>query len=121
MKLSTRTTLYYLLVSIPLFFFGSWLLYRGIESSLQDEVDEELLNNRNILVSYIDTLPSNIDVLNLRSPFVRIAKSGVYKAGNVFSDTMIYQPAEKEFVPYRMLTTYLRKDGQNYQVTSLYA
>lgn len=120
MKLSTKTSLFYLLFSIPLFFFGSWLLFNGIKNSLQNEVDEELQNNKNILASYIDTLPANINIVDLKSPFIKIVRSDIYNAGSTFSDTMIYQAAEKEMVPYRLLTTYIKRDRQYYKVTSLY-
>jgi signal transduction histidine kinase len=117
MKLLTKTTLYYLSFTLPLLLLSGFFLYNRIEASLKDEVDEELSNVKGIWIANLSALPAAKNMLSQNSPFIKIEISNTDSVADVYSDTLIYLPVEKENVPCRNLTTWLKKDKQLYKIS----
>ena len=117
MKLLTKTTLYYLLFTVPLLLLSGWFLFHNIEKSLQEEIDEELQNSKALWLLHVDKMPVDADLTLLNNPFIEIERSAFYADTSVLTDTVLYQPIEKELVPFRNLTTYLKRNGQSYKIS----
>jgi signal transduction histidine kinase len=117
MRLLTRTTIYYLLFSLPLLLLSGLFLYYSIEKALQHEVDEELENSKVIWIQHLNNLPANKDVLELNNPYVQIEKTNIASADNFYSDTLVYEPLEKGKDPYRSLTVFIDHNNQHYKLS----
>jgi two-component system OmpR family sensor kinase len=117
MKLLTRTTIYYLLFSLPLLMLSGWFLYVNIERALKHEVDEELQNSKELWLQHLKSLPLDEDILQLNNPYVQIEKTEVVTENNYFSDTLVYEPLEKELAPYRNLTVFIERNNQLYKLS----
>ena len=117
MKLLTRTTIYYLLFSIPLLLLSGYVLYHNIERSLRHEIDEELQYSKELWVHHLNSLPADKNILELNNPFIQIEKTTIIFDKYFLSDTLLYEPLEKELVPYRSLTVFIRRNDQPYKLS----
>ncbi|UOQ98339.1 HAMP domain-containing histidine kinase [Hymenobacter sp. 5317J-9] len=99
MKLLTRTNRYYLGLSATLFVLGTGLLYEGLQHALAHEVDEQLQQQRTYLTARIQrtgalptiALPQELTIDGpTRSESLR--------------DTVIFDPVEREPVPFRVIS-----------------
>ena len=117
MKLLTRTTIYYLLFSLPLLMLCGWFLYYNIERALQHEVDEELQNSKVLWVQHLNNLAADRDILELNNPYVQIEKTSITSGSNFYSDTLVYEPLEKGKDPYRNLTVFIERNNQRYKLS----
>ena len=117
MKLLTKTTLYYLAFTLPLLLLSGWFLYTRIEKSLKEEIDEELQNSKELWIAHLKTMPAGSNILLLNNPFIQVEKANSYSHQDLFADTLIYQPVEKENVPYRNLSSWFKKDNEQYKVS----
>lgn len=117
MKLLTKTTLYYLAFTLPLLLLSGWFLYTRIEKSLKEEIDEELQNSKELWIAHLKTMPAGSNILLLNNPFIQVEKVNSNDDQDLFADTLIYQPVEKENVPYRNLSSWFKKDNEQYKVS----
>lgn len=117
MKLLTKTTLYYLAFTLPLLLLSGWFLYTRIEKSLKEEIDEELQNSKELWIAHLKTMPAGSNILLLNNPFIQVEKVNSNYDQDLFADTLIYQPVEKENVPYRNLSSWFKKDNEQYKVS----
>ncbi len=117
MKLLTRTTFYYLLLSLPLLLLSGWLLYFKIEKSLRHEIDEELQYSKELWVHHLKGLPADKNILELNNPFIQIEKTTTVSNRFFLSDTLLYESLEKELVPYRSLTVFIKLNNQRYKLS----
>ena len=117
MKLLTRTTIYYLLFSLPLLLLSGWLLYFNIEKSLRHEIDEELQYSKELWLHHLNNLPADKNILELNNPFIQIEKTTTLSNNLILTDTLLYEPLEKELVPYRSLTVFIERNNQPYKLS----
>ena len=117
MKLLTRTTIYYLLFSLPLLLLSGWLLYFNIEKSLRNEIDEELQYSKELWLHHLNNLPPDKNILELNNPFIQIEKTTAVSNNLFLTDTLLYEPLEKELVPYRSLTVFIERNNQPYKLS----
>ena len=117
MKLLTRTTIYYLLFSLPLLLLSGWLLYFNIEKSLRHEIDEELQYSKELWLHHLNNLPADKNILELNNPFIQIEKTNAFSNSLFLTDTLLYEPLEKELVPYRSLTVFIERNNQPYKLS----
>ncbi len=114
MKLTSKTLIYYLLVSIPLLLLAglySYFLIQGeLREGIEDTLAKESFNAEQVIVSFKE--PKNVyldyDSLSYIKPTAK------HKAGYLFTDTTIYNTYEKEFESYRVLNTYYTAHDQTY-------
>lgn len=117
MKLLTRTTIFYLLLTVPLLVLSGWLLYYNIQKSLLHEIDEELQYSKELWLHHLSSLPADKDILELNNPFIQIEKTNTISKNIFLADTLLYEPLEKELVPYRSLTVFLEHNKQQYKLS----
>ena len=99
MKLLSATNRYYVLLSIGLFAVGSVALYAGVDHAVRNEVEEQLLTQRQELEAWLGSgrpLPAAI--------FGRQYSASTRPRPLGYSDTLLLDPNEHEMVPHRQLT-----------------
>lgn len=112
MKLLAATNRYYLLLTIVLFTVGSVLLYYGVRWTLQSEVEERLLQQRDYLRAQVQRtgrLPG--------TPFEGRMALSSWPQPEGLRDTLLLEPLENELEPYRQLTFRLPLNGQTQWVS----
>ena len=117
MKLLTKTTLYYLFFTLPLLLVSGWFLYTRIEKSLKEEIDEELQNSKELWIEHLKIIPVDSNIVLLNNPFIQVEKTADYSDKDVFTDTLMYQPVEKEKVPYRNLSSWIKRNNEYNKVS----
>ncbi len=120
MKLLTKTTLYFVTVSLLVFFAGGAGLYKIMQNLVEHEVDADLYNRIHYLYDNIRQLNSLQNVAFIATEPIDIQK--VNKPGpSTFrlKDTVLYNRNIKAYMPYRQLSTTV-KSGDNYYRIRIY-
>ncbi len=119
MKLISKTSLYYLLISLPLLVVAGFFSYYIIKSELRDGTDEALLKEKLNAEKVIEkqsistTVFLSSDSLSFIKPFAgKHLKTGYF-------DTIIFDNYEQEELNYRLLRTYKTNQQTVYQITLL--
>ncbi|HQW84930.1 MAG TPA: HAMP domain-containing sensor histidine kinase [Ferruginibacter sp.] len=96
-----------LLVAIPVFYFV-------IQGIVRDDVDEDLMNTKEILRPKIaDALQNNtISQLNFLDHDVMVSASTSLKEVDTLTTSEIFDTVAKELVPYRVLTSHFTVNGK---------
>jgi signal transduction histidine kinase len=120
MKLLTKTSLYYLLLSIPMLILSGFICYYVITKEVKESNKESLLNEKNIIEKYLidnDTIALRFIVKSKEVQINKIAESS-YKDGIkiFFSDTLILDRTENEMAPNRMISSIVSVNNNNYQL-----
>lgn len=120
MRVLTKTSLYYVLVSLLVFAVGGTLFYLSMREEIYDEVDDQLFTDKENIISYVrqhNRLP------NVTSG---ISEAILVKEGHPeslvmeqLSDTLIYSSYDEEEIPFRQLTFSVQQQGKIYQYTVL--
>ncbi len=117
MKLLTKTTLYFVTVSLLVFFAGGAGLYKIMQNLVEHEVNADLYNRIHYLydnirqlntlenVAFIATEPIDIQKLNKPAPSTFRLK-----------DTVLYNRNVKGYMPYRQLSTTVKSGGNYYRI-----
>lgn len=115
MKLLHKTSLYYLLFSIPALIIAGVASFFIISKEAKESNDEFLVKRKSQIVDYInacDTMALNI-IRSSGEAGIDIVEHQL-KEQNIFSDTLILDVKEQEFDPYRLLTSYVKADNNQY-------
>ncbi|MFT2010553.1 HAMP domain-containing sensor histidine kinase [Pontibacter sp. 13R65] len=120
MRVLTKTSLYYLLVSVVVFLVGSVVFYKQLQFEIYDEVDDQLFTDKENILQYIrehNRLPnvtSGISeaILVREAPSTDLILEGL-------SDTLIYSTYDEENIPFRRLTFTAYQHGKPYEYTIL--
>ena len=120
MKLLAKTSLYYLILIIPILILSGFICYYFITIEVKDSNNELLKNRELVIEQYLKN--NNSVALNL------ITKSGeaqiheISKSINkntqktLFSDTLILDKAEKELAVNRMISSIVTLENHSYQI-----
>ena len=92
-------------------------MYFNIERSLRKEIDEELQFSKVLWLRHLNNLPADKDILQLNNPFIQIDKTDTFISKAHFSDTLLIEPSEKEAVPHRNLTVFIKRNNQPYKLS----
>lgn len=117
MKLLTKTSLYYLLFSIPVLLLAGRVSYFIIISELRVSNDELLQNRLAQVERYLqanDSVSVGIIVNSGEAKITLVSNSA--SASNVFSDTSLYDTKENEFAPFRLLNAVVKTKTKIYSV-----
>ncbi|MBF8963854.1 HAMP domain-containing histidine kinase [Pontibacter sp. FD36] len=120
MRILTKTSLYYLLVSVIVFLLGGTSFYKILQTEIYDEVDDQLFTDKENIIEYIrrhNELPSVTSGIS-EAIIVRetSANAGALEA---LSDTLIFSTYDEEYVPFRKLTFTTYQDGKPFEYTIL--
>ncbi|MCB0585291.1 MAG: hypothetical protein KDD06_08205, partial [Phaeodactylibacter sp.] len=116
MKLLQATGRYYLLFSLLLFVFGSWILYLALSYFIDIETDERLQDAKPALEFQLTEMDSLPPVLVISDDVIEISPLDELKEYKYFSDTSIWDPLEKEFEPYRKFIFHTEIEGKPYKI-----
>lgn len=115
MKLLEKNNRNFFRFTTLLLLFGGILFYLAVNWIIRHEIDEKLLANRE---RAIGSLRSGQPAPQF-APIVEVQLlPGKPKPSDAFSDTMIFDPIEKEDEPYRQLATQLEINGQPYRIVN---
>jgi len=120
MKLLTKTSRYYILFSVIIFIGGGIFFYHLLQKIFYNQIDETLLEERSIIVEFInhaDSVPDfrtvfghNIEVTILNTPQRKVER---------IHDTTMYSREEGDFQSYRHLfteNTSIKKQGYTIEI-----
>lgn len=120
MKLLAKTSLYYLIFSIPILIFSGFICYYVITTEVKDSNNELLLNRKFQVEHYLKNNDSIALLLITKSKEAQIDKiaHSNFKNGTktIFSDTLILDKEENELAANRMITSIVKVRNTNYQI-----
>lgn len=113
MKLLKKTSNAYLLISAMAFLIAGVIIYLTLSYTLDSQINERLGDSQ---IEIIKKLEKRESILN-DPPFREIEEVNVIPVRSKFSsDTMIFDPDEKEAIPYRQAVTYNSVNGKIYHI-----
>ena len=120
MKLLAKTSLYYLIFSIPILILSGFISFHVITSEVKESNDELLLNRKVQVEQYLKNSDS-ISLLLLtkgKEAQINTVRYSNFKNGTEiqFSDTLIFDKAENELADNRMITSIIKKGNSFYQI-----
>lgn len=118
MKLLTKTTVYFLLIMLPVFTAGAFFFYTKFNKEIKHETDEELINDKLQWMRYLDTASVNNPVFSIHTPEFNLQpteKAAQHK--HKLKGINIYQEPENSYAPFRQLSQVITLHNQNYELT----
>lgn len=112
MKLLTKTSLVYIIITLLVFGGGTVFFYQSLKSIIKEEADENLTLKKEQLINYISTekkLPENSPFSDVTT-FTEIPKA----MPDIIHDTLLYNKTENETLPYRELVFSVMHEGKIY-------
>ena len=120
MKLIAKTSLFYLLSSIPILILSGFVCYYIVTKEVKDGNNELLLNRSALIEQYLkenDTIALHLITKSEEAQIKTISKFNPKSiAKYVFADTLILDKKEDELAPNRMLTSNVSFRNTNYQI-----
>ncbi|HPQ08399.1 MAG TPA: HAMP domain-containing sensor histidine kinase [Bacteroidia bacterium] len=116
MKLIHKTLIYYTLAILPVLILTYVLSYYFFNAELKESIDERLLIEKSKIESAtnFNEIVSKKYLNNDELSFILPTESNTPKL--YFSDTLIFNENEKEYLPYRYLNAIIQKDNHFYQL-----
>lgn len=102
MKLLAKTNIYYILFSILAFMIGGVIFYSIISADIFDEIDENLLNKKELIEAQLKKKDSLPDFNNAFDSHINVVPAEK-ELSPQFIDTSFFSNEEKEDVEYRTL------------------
>ena len=120
MKLLAKTSLYYLLLSIPILILSGFVCYYIVTKEVKDGNNELLLNRLVLVEHYLKENDSTALQLITKSGEAQIKTISKLNlkavAKYVFADTLILDKKEDELAPNRMITSNVSYRNNKYQI-----
>ncbi|MER2998194.1 sensor histidine kinase [Pontibacter populi] len=120
MRILTKTSLYYLLVSFVVFLMGGIAYYNIMQGEIYDEVDDQLFTDKENILAFIrrtNELPHVTSGVSETIVVKEITdKNPILES---LTDTLIYSSYDEENIPYRRLTFAAYQNGKAYQYSIL--
>ncbi len=117
MKLLTKTTLYFVTVSLLVFFAGGAGLYKIMQNLVEHEVNADLYNRIQYLYDNIRQLNSLENVTFIATEPIDIQKVNKPAPSNYqLKDTVLYNRNVKGYMPYRQLSTTVKSGNSYYRI-----
>lgn len=117
MKLLTKTTVYFLLIMLPVFTAGAFYLYTKFNKEIKHETDEELVNDKLQWMRYLDTASVNNPVFSIKTPEFNLQPTtNAAQSKHKLKGVSIYQEPENTYAPFRQLTQVIRLNNKNYEL-----
>lgn len=118
MKLLTKTTLYFITISLFVFFAGGLGLYILMQNLVKNEVDSELLQRIHYVFRQVKPNDSLNHVQFIASEPIDIEK--IDNPGKVstfrFQDTVLFNELTKTYAPYRKLISVVKAGPDYYRI-----
>ena len=118
MKLLIKTSLYYLLFTIPVLLISGLVFFKVITHEVKESNNELLAKRALVIENYLkenDTIAINLINKSFEAQVNKL-EVNLNSSKSVFSDTLIYDKKEKEFAENRMITSFVTVKNYNYQI-----
>ena len=116
MKLLTKTTRFYLLISVPIFLVAGMIFFFVMHYLLDDEATEQLYIEKQKVLNYLAAAHELPDLSLGIGDEIFIQPTQSTFTGRL-NDTMIFVASEKEKIPYRQLIFPATFKNAPYQIT----
>ncbi len=117
MKLLTKTTLYFLLIMLPVFTAGAFYLYSKFNKEIKHETDEELVNDKLQWMRYLDTAHVDNPIFRINTPEFNLQHTEkTAQTQHKLKSVDIYQEPENTYAPFRQLTQIIHVNDKNYEL-----
>lgn len=117
MKLLTKTTLYFLLIMLPVFTAGAFYLYSKFNKEIKHETDEELVNDKLQWMRYLDTARVDNPIFSINTPEFNLQPTDkAVQTTHKLKSVDIYQEPENTYAPFRQLTQVIHVNDKNYEL-----
>lgn len=117
MKLTTKTIIYYLLISLPLLLIAGFFSYYLIRSELQDGTDEALFKEKINCEKQIQLFNQPKTIYLSLDSLSSIKPTSFTNVNYFFIDTLVYDKLEGEQLNYRVLKSFYTTKHQGYLIT----
>lgn len=120
MRILTKTSLYYLLVSVIVFLLGGLSFYKILQTEIYDEVDDQLFTDKENIIEYIRSHDELPNVTSGISEAIIVRETSAHAGAlEALSDTLIFSTYDEEYVPFRKLTFTTYQNGRPFEYTVL--
>jgi len=116
MKLLHKTTLYYVIISIPLFGLAAFLSYFVIKSEIKNGAEEVLYTDFQNAKKIIRSFDHPQNIILSSDGLSKIILSNKPLTKTILKDTTIFDTIEKETVEYSILKSNYTHKNQLYQI-----
>ena len=120
MKLLAKTSLYYLILSIPILILSGFICFYIITKEVSDSNNELLLKRKELIENYFkenDTIYLKVIAKSREAAIEKISSIKTSKIfAPVFSDTLIFDKKENEYAENRMLSSVYKVGNSNYSI-----
>ena len=120
MKLLAITSLYYLILSIPILFLSGFICFHIITREVRESNNELLLNRKELIENYLkedDTIFLKIITKSSEATIKKTDKINALKTpALIFSDTLIFDKKENELAENRLLSSIFKVRNANYSI-----
>jgi signal transduction histidine kinase len=116
MKLLTRVSRYYVILSILFFMVGGFALSFILKGVFYRQIDENLVTDKLLIEETINTADTLPDFTSVFGHFIVVTPAGKPpKPKEYIHDTAIYDPSPRDFSHYRhMFISYKAQNGKGY-------
>ena len=120
MKLLAKTSLYYLILSIPILILSGFICFHIITREVRESNNELLLNRKELIENYLkedDTIFLKIITKSSEATIKKMDKINALKTpALIFSDTLIFDKKENELAENRLLSSVFKVGNANYSI-----
>ncbi|NLR63187.1 HAMP domain-containing histidine kinase [Chitinophaga varians] len=117
MKLLTKTTLYFIMIMLPVFAGGAFYLFHKFNREIKHETDEELANDQLQWLRYLDTASVDNPIFSFRTQeFQLIPTDQPVQKKFKLKGVTLYQETEDAQAPFRELSQVISIHGKHYQM-----
>lgn len=105
MKLLTKTTLNFLSVTLFIFLFGIVAFYFLLREQVDQNINLELVKRKHSIEKQLNTVgpESNLPPNPNERIVVHVLKDGEQSPDIIYADTLIFDHAQKKYIPFRKL------------------
>ena len=119
MKLLTKTTLYFITVTLFVFFIGGIAIYQLVKSLENNKVNQELTGQMQKLTH--DLQNNKIDLQNtviISSGLINITHAHqITEPPVLLTDTLLFNQTKNSYIPYRALSFFAENNNSLYKVS----
>ncbi len=120
MKLLLKTSLYYLLFTIPVLLIAGFVFFNVITHEVKESNNELLYKRTLIIENYLklkDTVAINLISKSFEAQVVKLPKNYKIKTkNNIFSDTLIYDRKENELAENSIISAFVEVNNDKFQI-----
>ncbi len=116
MKLLTKTTLYFLMILVPLLAVAGFYLFKQFSKEINYRSDRELISDETAWIQYLETEAENGTAFILKTPDLSIYPTDADVGEDPTITNTNTDNAKGDKIPYRQLSQVVFISGSAYQI-----